>query len=196
MDGTSNGRTGVAAQRNYKDYKQCVVYDSFSGGKTSGAQDNLKEFARTYKMNSMLRHNNPVGHAKVTEVRETSRFVLFGDGVSLDLTGDVPDNFESGQFSMEVNDPTEANPAMRHNGGANIVFIDGHADNIVLKTISKNLRSPSNAVSVKSWESEYVNASGAPIDPPDYKKSAESQGLTRNPDMPLIWSQLGQLYRP
>lgn len=62
-------RTGVAAQRNYKRYKQCEVYDSFDGGKYAGAQDTLKEFARTFKMNSMLRHNNPYAQAKITEVR-------------------------------------------------------------------------------------------------------------------------------
>jgi prepilin-type processing-associated H-X9-DG protein/prepilin-type N-terminal cleavage/methylation domain-containing protein len=196
MDSNPNGRTGVAAQRNYKDYKQCVVYDSLLGGKTSGGQDNLKEFARTFKMNSMIRHNNPAAQAKVTEIKNGSEFVLFGDGVSLDLTGDIPDNFESGQFSFEVNDVTEASPALRHNGGANILFVDGHAATIVLKTITKNLRAPSSNLTVKSWESEYVNSSGKPVDPPDYKKGMEAQGLTRNPNMPLIWSQLGQLYRP
>jgi prepilin-type processing-associated H-X9-DG protein len=30
---------------------------------------------------------------------------------------------------MEVNDKPEASPALRHNGGANILFIDGHASN-------------------------------------------------------------------
>jgi len=193
---THDDRTGVAAGRNYKRYKQCVVYESFEGGAYSGAQDKLKEFARSFKMNSMLRHNNPASQAKITEIRRSSETVLMGDGVSLDLTGPVPDLFESGQFSMEVNDPTEANPALRHNGGANILFVDGHASNMVLKTITKNLRAPVSSMTVKSWESEFVNASGQPVDVPDYKKSAESQGLTRNPDMPLIWSDPGHLYRP
>ena len=193
---TNSNRTGVAAGRNYKRYKQCEVYESFEGGQYSGAQDNLKEFARTYKMNSMLRHNNPASQAKVTEIRQSAETVFIGDGVSLDLTGPVPDLFESGQFSMEVNDPTEANPALRHNGGANILFIDGHASNIVLKTITKNLRAPVASMTVKSWESEWVNSSGQPVDVPDYRKSAASQGLTRNPDMPLIWSDPGHLYRP
>src|SRR4051794_21011037 len=166
----NSARTGVAAGRNYKRYKQCEVYDSIDGGKYTGGQDTTKEFSRTFKMNSMLRHNNPYSQAKITEVRQSSEVVIFGDGVSLDLTGPVENQWESGQFSMEVNDPTEASPALRHNGGANILFVDGHAANMVLKTITKNLRSPQNNMTVKTWESEYVNGSGSPVDPPDYKK--------------------------
>jgi prepilin-type processing-associated H-X9-DG protein/prepilin-type N-terminal cleavage/methylation domain-containing protein len=191
-----DGRTGVAAGRNYKRYKQCVVYESFEGGAYSGAQDKLKEFARSFKMNSMLRHNNPASQARITEIRQSSETVLMGDGVSLDLTGPVEGLFESGQFSMEVNDITEASPALRHNGGANILFVDGHASNMVLKTITKNLRAPMASMTVKSWQSEWVNSSGQPVDVPDYRKSAASQGLTRNPNMPLIWSDPGRLYRP
>ena len=191
----NSARTGVAAGRNYKRYKQCEVYDSFDGGKNAGAQDTTKEFSRTYKMNSMLRHNNPYSQARITEVKQTSEVVYIGDGVSMDLTGPIDSQWENGQFSMEVNDKTEANPALRHNGGANILFVDGHAANTVLKTISKNLRSPQNSIVVKSWESEFVNSSGQPVEPPDTKKSAEAQGLTRNPHMPLIWSDLGHLYR-
>ena len=61
-------RTGVAAGRSYREFKQCVVFESFEGGKFTGNQDALKEFSRTYKMNSMLRHNNPYAQARVTEV--------------------------------------------------------------------------------------------------------------------------------
>lgn len=191
----ANNRTGVAAERNYAAYKQCPVYESFSGGKDSGAQDTLKEYSRTYKMNAMIRHNNPKSQAKITEIRQPAEFVYIGDGLSMDLIGEIPNNFENGQFSMEVNDPTEASPALRHNGGANILFVDGHAANIVLKTIKKHLRGANSAIFVKSWESEYVDASGNPVDPPDYQKTAEAQGLSRNPNMPLIWSELGHLYR-
>jgi prepilin-type processing-associated H-X9-DG protein len=190
-----DNRTGVAAGRTYKRFKQCEVYESFDGGKESGAQDDTKEFSRSYKMNSMLRHNNPYAQAKVSEVKQSSEFVYIGDGVSLDLTGPIPDQWENGQFSMEVNDVTEANPALRHNGGANILFVDGHAANTMLRTLTKRLRAPQDRVKVKSWQSEYVDAGGNPVDPPDYKLSAEAQGLRRNPEMPLIWSDLGRLYR-
>lgn len=188
-------RSGVAAGRNYKPYKQCPVYDTFDRGTDSGLQDSLTEAARTYKMNSMLRHNDPHAQAKVTEVKHSSEVVYIGDAISLDFTGPIPSLFESMEFSMEVNDPTEANPALRHIGGANILFVDGHAENVVLRTITKNLRGAQAAMTVKTWESEYVNAAGVPVDPPNYKKSAEAQGLRRNPNMPLYWSELGRLYR-
>ena len=191
----SENRTGVAAGRTYKKYKQCPVWETFPGDKLSGAQSNTKEFARTYKMNSMLRHNNPYSLAKVTEVRDTSRFVLIGDAVSLDFTGEVPDQWESGQFSFEVNDRTQASPALRHAGGANILFVDGHSERVVLPTITKPLRSPQANITVLSWESEYADASGKPVNPSNTKATMESQHLRRNPRSPLIWSQLGKLYR-
>ena len=195
LNKTTTTRTGVAAGRNYESYKQCEVYDSFEGGKNSGAQDKTKEFARTYKMNSLLRHNNPYSPAKVTGVPRSSEFVYIGDSISLDFTGSVEDQWESGQFSMEVNDITQANPAIRHGNGANILFVDGHAETVVLKTINKTLRAPQNSITVKTWESEYVNSSGQPVQPTNYVGTAEAQGLTRNPNMPLVWSVLGRLYR-
>ena len=192
----NDARTGVAAGRSYREYKQCVVFESFEGGKFSGSQDALKEFSRTFKMNTMLRHNNPYSQARVTAVPNQSHFVYMGDATSLDQTGPVPGQWENGQFSMEVNDRTEAGPALRHNkDGANILFVDGHSETVYLPTITKSLRSPQNNVTVKSWESEFVNAAGAPADLPNRFKSAEEQGLRRNPKMPLQWSVPGRLHR-
>jgi prepilin-type processing-associated H-X9-DG protein len=190
-------RTGVAAERAYKTFKQDPVWDTFDGGKNSGAADTIKEFARTYKMNSMLRHNHPkYGQAKITDCKPSSNFVYLGDGLSLDIVGPVPNQFESGQFSMEVDDPTQASPALRHGGGANILFVDGHAENIVLTNITKTLQSPMNNISVKSWPSEYVNAAGAQVFPPAGEtQSGDQLGMFRNPKMPLVWSILGKLYR-
>ena len=52
---------------------------------------------------------------------------------------------------------------------------------------------------VKSWESEWVNASGQPVDIDTGAKqqyqTPESLGLSRNPNMPLIWSAPPKLYR-
>jgi prepilin-type processing-associated H-X9-DG protein/prepilin-type N-terminal cleavage/methylation domain-containing protein len=190
-------RTGVAAERAYKTYKQDPVWDTFDGGKNSGAADTTKEFARTYKMNSMLRRNHPVYmQAKITDCKPSANFVYLGDGLSLDQTGPVPNQFESGQFSMEVNDVTQASPALRHYGGANILFVDGHVERIVLPIITKHLQSPMGNVIVQSWQGEYVNASGTPINPPAGEtQSADQLGAFRNPNMPLIWSILGKLYR-
>src|SRR5687768_13083839 len=35
----NDARTGVAAGRSYREYKQCVVFESFEGGKFTGNQD-------------------------------------------------------------------------------------------------------------------------------------------------------------
>jgi prepilin-type processing-associated H-X9-DG protein/prepilin-type N-terminal cleavage/methylation domain-containing protein len=188
-------RTGVAKGRTYKRFKQCPVYETFDGDKYDGGQNNTKEFSRTYKMNTMLRFNNPYGQAKVTMIKNPSNVVYLGDGVSLDMTGEVGGQWENGQFSMEVNDVTEANPALRHKGAANILFVDGHAERVVLPTITKTLRAPQQNVVVKTWESEFVDKSGKPIEPPDKRKTIEEQGLSRNPKMPLVWSQPGRFYR-
>ena len=194
---SGQGRTGVAAHRGYTPFKQCVVWESFEGGKITGGQDALKEASRSYKMNSHLRRTNPRAPAKVSDVRNATNFVMFGDSTSMDYTGYTTDSFENAQFSMEVNDITQAGPALRHGkDAANIVFVDGHAATITAKTITKNLRPPLAAVQVKSWESEWVHAGGTPVDVPDGKKSADSQGLRRNPNMELVWSQPGLLYRP
>jgi len=188
-------RRGVAATRNYRDYKQCYVWDTFDGPVGRPGDQTTKESARTYKMNAHLRRHDPPGHARITDVRQSSNFVLLGDGTSLDATGPVVSQWESQQFSMEVNDATEANPALRHQRAANILFVDGHAAAVQLPTIAKNLRDPEDFVSVKSWESEYVDAKGQPATP-DPQRSLEAQGLRRNPRMPLIWSDPPKLYRP
>jgi prepilin-type processing-associated H-X9-DG protein/prepilin-type N-terminal cleavage/methylation domain-containing protein len=207
-------RTGVAAVRTYRQYKQCVVYESFEGSKSSGGQGNTQEFAKTYKMNSHLRriprsatassktYAGRGSQAKITDVRRAAEFVMIGDGVSLDQTGQIASQAESGQFSMEVNDPTEACPALRHKGGANILFVDGHAANIyIARTIKRGLvmATVTTNVKVSSWESEYVNASGQPTDINTAAKqefqTPAALGLGRNPNMPLIWSDPPKLYR-
>lgn len=189
------GRTGVASDRSYQDYKQCPIYQSFDADGPSLAQGKTKEFARTYKMNSHLRNFKPLTQAKITQVRNPENFVYIGDGTSLDQTGDITSQWESGQFSMEVDDITQAGPALRHMGGANILFVDGHAATIFNKTISKNLRAPQGSVTVQTWESEYVNSGGTPVDLSNPSTSLAKQGLKRNPSMPLVWSEPGVLFR-
>jgi prepilin-type processing-associated H-X9-DG protein/prepilin-type N-terminal cleavage/methylation domain-containing protein len=204
--GTNNGTTGVASQRQYDRWKQCPVYETFEDDNfiVNGSnlnQNTTKQFARTYKMNSLLRNNgDPVNKvystAKVNWVRHPTVFVYLGDGVSLDSTGPVASQWDSGQFSFEVNDPTQASPALRHLGGANILFVDGHCENVKLKkTITRQMNNtaantPVAQWKVQTWESEYVNASGAPTNPTDTRGTLSSQGLSRNPNMPLEWSDL------
>jgi prepilin-type processing-associated H-X9-DG protein/prepilin-type N-terminal cleavage/methylation domain-containing protein len=191
-------RTGVASDRTYRAYKQDPIWQTFGGLANSGGQ-NLTESARTYKMNSMLRRNHPkYGQAKITDCKPSANFVYLGDGLSLDITGAVASQQtgESAQFSMEVNDPTQPSPGLRHGGGGNILFVDGHVENVVLPTINKNLASPMSNVVVKSWQGEYITAGGAPLVPAvGETQSAEQLGAFRNPQMPLVWSILGKLYR-
>lgn len=206
------GRTGVAADRTYSDIKQCVVYKDFVDKSATGAQGTLKEYARTYKMNSDLRHGTPsapipVGStellAKASDVRHPDNFVMFGDGISIDITGWVPSQVDSGNFSMQQDAKTDGTsftyngsetfPALRHGGGANLLFVDGHAANIVLPTANYTISTPS--ITVKVFQSEYLsgNKFAQTFDP---RKTIEQQtGLTRNPKMPLEWSELGRLYR-
>jgi prepilin-type processing-associated H-X9-DG protein len=127
---------------------------------------------------------------------------MIGDGISLDQTGPFASQAESGQFSMELNDITQACVALRHMGGANILFVDGHAAHIFYsKTISRPLVMPTvtSAAIVKTWPGEWLNAGGMPTDIDTASKQEfddpSVHGLHRNPDMPLIWSDLPKLYR-
>ena len=145
-----NAGTGVASDRSDTAIKQDPIWQSFGTLGISGGQDTTIGYARTYKMNSHPRHNNPTYPARVVQVPNSQNFVYLGDGVSLDSTGLVATQYESGQFSMEVNDPTQACPALRHSGGAKIPFVDGHAAHIVLKTIRKAFQAPMQYVVVNA----------------------------------------------
>lgn len=201
-----NSSLGVAQYRTYKTYKQCVVYETFEGEEiqANGYQGATKGFAKTYKMNSHLRRRFQASpgrsQAKVTDCKRPAEFVYIGDATAMDQTGPIPFQWENGQFSFEVNDWTQAGPALRHNKGANILFVDGHAATIKLRSFTKPLKAPTNTIKVDTWESEFIEASGNPavIMPGvnfDPLRTAESQGFQRNPDMPLRWSIPGKLYR-
>ena len=179
------------------------------------AQDPVVDATRTYKMNTHLRLNNAGGMppgtaassltyrpAKATRVPNPSNFVYLGDGVGIDTVGPIPNVTEGNAFDFEVNRATNANPALRHSGGANILFVDLHAAHVVLPKISKTLNSPLAAVKVYTWESEYLDSAGKPATPSgssngkQYLQSMQQDGFTRNPHMPLQWSALGSLYAP
>lgn len=209
-----NRGTGVASVRMYKRWKQCVVYENFPPAAGTGKQDDLTEFAKTYKMNTHLRsqwmdNNGPNGPApntrhtstlKVTQIKRNTEVVLYGDGLSLDLTGDIHDLGESGAFSMQVGEDsnivTVGVPGLRHNKGANILYVDGHADNVVLPRHNIPLTSSEGAgARCDVWTAEFIDAGGSPKRPlssdPDKMKTEEQLGLRRHADMPLIWSWPG-----
>lgn len=201
-----SNRTGVAGGRTYKTYKQCPVWEEFPNNRTGLGQDSLKEFAKTYKMNTHLRRvdqfntfvNPPTRGtpAKITDCKPSAEFVLIGDGQSLDQTGPIASQAESGQFSMDCNftGTGTAGNAIRHRGGSNICFVDGHVQRLVYPTISRKMSNGS--INALQWQSEYVNASGQPVDLTPHYATMQQAGVTRNPKMPLIWSIPGKLYGP
>ena len=109
--------------------------------------------------------------------------------------------FHPAAVVRQAGEDPEGHPALRHNKDAcNILFVDGHAATTVLKTYDKvrHLKEYSN-VYYKSWPTEFINGgnqlyitSQTDNDP---GKTAEDFGWQRNPDMPLIWSIPGKLYR-
>src|SRR3954469_19301575 len=156
-------RTGVAASRTYKSYKQCIVYDEFPGNRSGTGQDSLKEFAKTYKMNTHLRRGDlfspfdPTKRGvpcKITNIRKPTDTVLIGDGQSLDQTGYIASQAESGQFAMDVNDTSTgtAGPALRHRGGANMCFVDGHVQWLQLALTPTARPMSGGAPAIKQWQ--------------------------------------------
>ena len=208
--------SGTASTRNYTLIKQCPVFEAYSNGDPlAKKQDPIADATRTYKMNTHLRLNNAGGlppgtvaslltyrPARVTQVPNSANFVYLGDGLGIDIVGPIPDVAEGDAFDFEVNRTTNANPALRHSGGANILFVDLHAAHEVLPKIRKPLNSPLSSTIVDSWPSEYLDTTGQPATPSgsangkQYLQSMQQDGFTRNPRMPLQWSVLGKLYAP
>ncbi|MEO0477281.1 MAG: DUF1559 domain-containing protein [Planctomycetota bacterium] len=116
-----NYSSNSANERNYEEFKQDPVW--LEAGTD---QDNL----RTYKMNRYLGNSDNraglplVKFYKVDDFKEASNTVVFLDGRGFDtpsvLTGNI-DTGGAGLFSA-----TEIYAGLRHDGGANVVFGDGH----------------------------------------------------------------------
>jgi prepilin-type N-terminal cleavage/methylation domain-containing protein/prepilin-type processing-associated H-X9-DG protein len=222
----NSSRSGVAGVYAYTSYKQCPTVDvqfGLSGvngnnDKQIGAENTTTEYARSYKMNRYLMKFLGQGNSKangcapkITQIPDSAEFVLLGDGISMDYVGSYPSQIDNGQFAMEPNFPLipvvgatalfdESPPALRHMGGCNILFVDGHADHVVLPTTKRILNPP--GYTVTTWQTEYINPLGQPayLEPGggvvyNSLKSAASQGLQRNPNMPLHWSDLGNITR-
>jgi prepilin-type processing-associated H-X9-DG protein len=193
-----NGPNSATGQRTYSDAKQCVVWDDFEGDvNQSNVQAAGKESAKTFKMNSHLRRRFPSrNHAKISWIPKESQtmFVVAGDATSLDDGGPPCERDESNDLSFDINDTRQAGAALRHRRGANMLLADGHVEFFDLKRINKPLRS-SPALTVPSWEGEWVDAGGTVVDYPDVNKAPDAVGLKRNPNMPLHWSDPPTLLR-
>jgi prepilin-type N-terminal cleavage/methylation domain-containing protein/prepilin-type processing-associated H-X9-DG protein len=218
-----SNRTGVAALRAFAASKQDPIWETFPEKLPGGAQGNLKESSRTYKMNSHLRSQR-TGRSSTTGapangpirqsfVKESNMLILVGDSAAYDIYPfPAGVNDSNGRFSMQLSDLSDNGNAyiyLRHQNSANIVFVDGHAENCKYKLVPPNfdpgLISPSRCVFdgggadpnqmrayYRLWESEYLNAgTGQPAWP--YAnilgKSLNQLGFMRNPNMPIHWSQ-------
>jgi len=215
-------RTGVAASRSFAAYKQDPIWESFPEKQPSGGQGNLKESSRTYKMNSHLRSLNTgrakangalaLGPIRQSFIKESTMLILVGDSVGYDIYPfDATVNDSNGRFSMQMSDLSDNGNAyiyLRHSDSANIVFVDGHAENCKFKLVPKGsdpgLVSPSRCLfdgggvspaqmkqEYRLWESEYVDGTGKPVWPYSaiLGKTLQQLGYARNPNMPIHWSQ-------
>ena len=164
---------GVAGLRSYDPWKQCTAIFDIPELDLSGSQ-NLRQFSRTFKMNTNLRLALAPGVRRQTrelDILQTSDTVVFGDGNAADNLPYPDDSTETGKFSMDVNSLGEATVGIRHDGAANMLLADGHAAAQVLETYER----PSvGGVVIDAWYPERT-ALG-----------------TRRSQMPLVWSEPGR----
>jgi prepilin-type processing-associated H-X9-DG protein len=131
-----------------------------------------------------------------------------------DLTGQHTD---AGKYSMQItgDDGNDPWPAIRHNKytAANIAFVDGHAETMTLKLTPPGM-DPSGKVALathtkhgptdgfnpqtfRCWYSEFLKG-GQPYWTGNGlglgNTTIEAKGLTRNPDMPMIWCEPPYIY--
>ena len=145
-------RTGVAASRAFAAIKQDPIWETFPEKEPGGAQGNLKESSRTYKMNSHLRSPNTGRNAttglpangpiRQSFIKESNKLIVVGDSAAYDIYP-FPANINAtnGRFSMQLSDLSDdgnAYPYLRHANSANMVFADGHAENCKFKLAPKN----------------------------------------------------------
>jgi prepilin-type processing-associated H-X9-DG protein/prepilin-type N-terminal cleavage/methylation domain-containing protein len=212
------GRTGVAGGRIYADFKQCPVWQGFYDDRAeAGGQGQYKEWAKTYKMNTLLRIPRVYStrangatpapatgdQARLPMIKKPEFWVYIGDGLAFDQCGEIAGQPETGEFGMEVNDadptatgnPGQASPALRHGGGANILFVDGHVNLEKLETIDRSISGTT--TKVKTWHAEFMDASGNDVNPAKNYPTPTTiaAGVVRNPKMPLIWSDPPRIYK-
>ena len=212
VDLTRATGTGMnAATRSFAAYKQDPIWETFpDNNHAATSQGTIKESSRTLKMNTNIRRAS--GLAKITDLKESSSFVLLGDSLAYDIIP-VEGVGDLSHFSFQITEGDNAGdayPYMRHkkNSACNIAFVDGHAETVILPlapvgkgcdglsalqwdaTSSGGVK-PTN---FRIWYSEYVDASGNPAwnpttgQPALRGKTLDQLGLRRNPKMPLHWT--------
>lgn len=172
-------RPGVAGDRSYKSWKQCPDIDKIPASPDNVAGDqNLQEYSRTLKINANLRHllttsgSRKWRNAHENDVREPANTVAYGDGNASDLLPWPANTNETGKFGMDVNSTSEAGVGIRHDGGANILFADGHAGTQKLPTYER--LAAGGGVMIQAWFPERLPTGD------------------RRAQMPLVWSEPGR----
>lgn len=112
-------------ERNYAEFKQDPIWLN------ADADTQMK--LRTIKMNSFLGNtsNNRPGipnlkFYRTDDFREASNTVVFLDGRGVDTPSATTGNVDTGGAGLF--NATQIYAGLRHNGGANVVFGDGHVD--------------------------------------------------------------------
>jgi prepilin-type N-terminal cleavage/methylation domain-containing protein/prepilin-type processing-associated H-X9-DG protein len=173
-----NFESTVSANRNYTPYKQCPVYQSF--GENTGVVG--LNGSRTYKMNQYFGElrgatppNIPTGvlWTKTTKVKESTRTVLYFDGLAKDLNLLIDDS-DNTTFSGH-----EELVGIRHDKrkSANVVFVDGHAETVKQATKDK-------AVSLGTTKVWYTEWEGAQ---PYYSAWNYAGSGVKDPRQTLVW---------
>ncbi len=200
----STGTTSVKL-RNFRKFKQCPVWDSISRQPYDPAYPTgmtIQQYSKTIKMNTHLRQGNPNTSlyqlARIGDIERPGDHVAFADGGATDMipwgtSATGGNQNETSQFSLDTTDRTLGGLGLRHSGAANVGFVDGHAATVKLKTYTRVI---SGNIKIENWKSEWLDSGGAEVTG-TYKlrDSVEQSGYRRNPDMPLVWSIPGKLYR-
>lgn len=200
---------GLTTVRKYRKYKQDPVWEKFSKNLPPGAPTNtqtIQEFNRTLKMNRAFRRGGVGGEdnlfrvswnpsnskfnpganvfqlddqfVKEIQVQEPSETVFFTDGLGMDLTG--THEGQASRFSSR----SDLRVGLRHDGAANVSFVDGSAQLVRQATVEDVLPAANSGEETlvpedptDQWQKEY-NADGNP----------EADG--NNPNQELIWDMI------
>lgn len=155
--------TGVAAIRNFNEFKQDPIWFTFEDTPSTSSQT-IREFNRTFKMNRAFRQSSANPHVRDGEIKNPSNHVLYGDGYAIDLRQEGTPYTGGGlpsRFSIEAS-ALESRIGLRHDGGANIAFADGHAslEQQETRTITED------DSTYEAWFPEFITVGSTRLDEP------------------------------